>query len=167
MGFLDRVKASFSQAMGGKASLDLELAQQTVAPGDTLDYRVVLVTTGPLNADRLTVGLYGRERIRVWTGGLPPPGRTAGDHVGLGEAAPSAPGLARESTTAQYVETVAGAELSLSAGQSREFRGTLQVPADVQPTYRGVDAQHTWRVRAVVVVPLGVDVVSEVDVTIR
>ena len=46
MGFLDRVKASFSQAMGGKASLDLELAQQTAAPGDTLEYRVVLVTTG-------------------------------------------------------------------------------------------------------------------------
>jgi hypothetical protein len=167
MGFLDRVKASFSQAVGGKASLDLDLAQDTVAPGDTLDYRLVLVTSGPLNADRLTIGLYGRERIRVWTGGLPPPGRGADDSLGLGEAPPSATGLARESTTAQYVETVAGAELSLSAGQTREFRGSLQVPADAQPTYRGVDAQHTWRVRAVVVVPLGVDVVAEADVTIR
>jgi hypothetical protein len=167
MGFLDRVKASFSQAMGGKASLDLELAQATVAPGDTLDYRVVLVTTGPLNADRLTVGLYGRERIRVWTSGLPPSAAAPSDSGGLGEAGPSAPGLARESTTAQHVETVAGAELSLAAGQTREFRGSLQVPADAQPTYRGVDAQHTWCVRAVVVVPLGVDVVAEADVTIR
>jgi hypothetical protein len=167
MGFLDRVKASFSQAMGGKATLDLELAQQTAAPGGTLEYRVVLVTTGPLNADRLTVGLYGRERIRVWTSSLPPSGPAPGDHAGLGDAAPSASGLARESTTAQQVETVAGAELSLAAGQTREFRGSLQVPADAQPTYRGVDAQHTWRVRAVVVVPLGVDVVAEADVTIR
>lgn len=167
MGFLDRVKASFSQAMGGKASLDLELAQQTVAPGDTLEYRVVLVTTGPLNADRLTVGLYGRERIRVWTSGLPPPGAAAGDRVALGDAPPSAPGLARESTTAQYVETVPDAELSLGAGQTREYRGSLQVPPDAQPTYRGVDAQHTWRVRAVVVVPLGEDIHAEADVTIR
>ena len=37
----------------------------------------------------------------------------------------------------------------------------------MEPTYRGVDAQHTWRVRAVVVVPLGMDVVAEADVTIR
>ena len=167
MGFLDRVKASFSQAMGGKASLDLELAQQTVAPGDTLEYRVVLVTTGPLNAARLTVGLYGRERIRVWTSGLPPPGAAAGGRVALGDAPPSAPGLARESTTAQYVETVPDAELSLGAGQTREYRGSLQVPPDAQPTYRGVDAQHTWRVRAVVVVPLGEDIHAEADVTIR
>jgi hypothetical protein len=65
------------------------------------------------------------------------------------------------------VETAPDAELSLGAGQTREFRGTLQVPADAQPTYRGVDAQHTWRVRAVVVVPLGVDVVAEAEVTVR
>src|SRR5437868_9211594 len=71
MGFLDRLKASFSQATGGKATLHLELSPAAVAPGGQIDYRLVLTTSGPLKAEGITITLHGRERVRVWMGSVP------------------------------------------------------------------------------------------------
>ncbi|HMA33901.1 MAG TPA: hypothetical protein VKY74_05410 [Chloroflexia bacterium] len=169
MGFLDRVKASFSQAMGGTAALTLEVTPQTVHPGDCVDYRVLLVTTGPLKAAAITVGLYGRERVRVWTSGPPGAAGPGAEESSAGTPSPAAllSGPARETVTFQQVETLAPGELVLPAGQTREFQGQIQVPAEIQPTYRGIDALHSWRIRATIVIPLGVDLVEDADIVIR
>ena len=164
MGFLDRVKASFSQAVGGKTALQLEVTPAAVAAGETVEWRLVLVTSGPLKADRILVGLEGRERVRVWVGA--PPAGGAGPAERLSDA-PPAGGWARETITFQQAEPVGNGEVILPAGQTREYQGRLQVPATVQPTYRGVDAQHTWRVRAVVEIPLGVDLIEEREILVR
>jgi hypothetical protein len=37
--------------------------------------------------------------------------------------------------------------LSLAAGESRQFEGTIRVPQGIQPTYVGRHAQHTWHIR--------------------
>lgn len=166
MGFLDRVKASFSQTVGGKTALQLDVTPAAVAPGETVEWRLVLVTSGPLKADRIMVGLDGRERVRVWMAG-PPAGSPAGPAARLADSEPPAGGWARETVTFRQAEPVGDGEVSLSAGQTREYQGRLQVPATVQPTYRGVDAQHTWRVRAVVEIPLGVDLVEEREILVR
>jgi hypothetical protein len=130
-----------------------------------VDYRLLLTTGGPLKAERITVGLYGRERVRVWMAGPagtpPAPGATPGDPI----ASPSTTG--RETTTFQQVDTVATSELTLPAGQTREYTGQIRIPADAQPTYRGVHAQHVWWVRAVVEIPLGTDIVEETEVRVR
>jgi hypothetical protein len=168
MGFLDRVKASFAQAMGGKAKLTLEVATTTATPGAGIDYRVALVTTGPLKAEKVTIGLYGTERVRVWTSGSPAASRLNADADGSDPSpVQSLGGLSRDLSTFQQVEPVVAGELVLPAGESREWAGTLRLPEDLQPTYRGVDAQHTWRVRAVVWIPLGVDLVEETEIVVR
>jgi hypothetical protein len=166
MGFLDRVKASFGQAVGGTTTLQLELEQTTLAPGAALAYRIVLVASGPLKAARITVGLYGRERVRIWIGAPPALAPPAGE-VPLSERALSPSAAAHETITFQQVDTLATAELALPAGQSREYRGQIQVPQAAQPTYRGVDAQHTWWVRAVVEIPLGADIVEELEINVH
>lgn len=147
MGFLDRVRASFAQASGGRATLALELGQAQARPGDTLDYRLVLTTSAPLNADGLRIGLFGRERVRAFSS--------------------SDEGLVRELQTFEHVQSVTDGNLNLPAGQTQEFRGTLLIPAEVQPTYRGIEAQHRWKVRATVVLPFGEDVIAETELLIR
>ncbi len=157
MGFLDRVRASFAQASGGRATLALTLEPACAQPGDVVAYHLVLTTTGPLNADGITIGLYGREQIRGAGGDLP--GAASGGIVGAG--------LVRELLTHQQNGPVESGALSLATGASREFHGTIQVPTDGQPTYRGLAAQHLWRVRAVVVMPLGDEVSAEAELLVR
>lgn len=169
MGFLDRVKASFAAAMGGRAVLRLELGAPAAAPGGTITYRLVLETTGPLKADKITVELLSRERVRVWVGGAPPPATSPhadGAAVPLDRVEVSAAG-ARETVTFRQEATVVATELVLASGQTREFAGELPVPETAQPTYRGIDALHSWWVRTTVRIPLGDDLVEETEVHIR
>jgi hypothetical protein len=147
MGFLDRVRASFAQASGGRATLALELGQPQVRPGDTLDYRLVLTTSAPLNADGIRIGLFGRERVRSF---------------GSGDEGP-----VRELQTFEHTQPVTDGNVNLPAGQTQEFHGTLLIPAEMQPTYRGIEAQHRWQVRATVVLPFGEDVIAETELIIR
>lgn len=157
MGFLDRVRTSFAQASGGRATLTLTLDPSQVPPGAEVTYHLTLTTTGPLNADGITIGLYGCERIRG----------AGGDGAGGGPQGLGGAGPVRELLTHQQSEPVAVGALSLAAGVAQEFHGTLRVPADAQPTYRGLAAQHLWRVRAVVVMPLGDEVSAEADLLVR
>ena len=158
MGFLDRVRASFAQASGGRATLTLTLDPAHAQPGDTVAYHLVLTTTGPLNADGITIGLYGREQIR---------GGASGDLPSAVPAGWDGAEPMRELLTHQQSGPVASGALSLAAGASQAFHGTLRVPADSQPTYRGLAAQHLWRVRAVVVMPLGDEVSAEAELLVR
>jgi hypothetical protein len=158
MGFLDRVKSGFNQAVGPPAALTLEVAPRSAAPGDTLDYHITLTTAGPFKADALVIGVYGRERIR---GAAPAEG-----------PAPGAPGMApgpvaREVATFERVEPPLATNLTLSAGETFERRGQITLPANGQPTYHGVEAQHIWRVRAKALVAFGDDLVQEQEITIR
>ncbi len=157
MGFLDRVRASFAQASGGRATLTLTLEPTRAQPGDTVAYHLLLTTSGPLNADGITIGLYGRELIRG-------AGR---DLLGAAPEGLDGAGPVRELLTHQQSRPVEAGALSLAAGASQAFHGTLVVPAEGQPTYRGLAAQHLWRVRAVVVMPLGVDVSAEAELLVR
>lgn len=165
MGFLDRVKTGYRQAAVAKASLALTLARTTVRAGEPLDYHLVITSSGPLRAEQVTLGLYGRERVRVWTNTASP--LTPGETKAAGAVPEWQAGAARETATFQHVAVLSGAELTLNAGQPVEYRGTLAIPPNLQPTYRGTDAQHIWRVRAILVVPLAVDFVAEVEVTVR
>ena len=157
MGFLDRVRAGFAQASGGRAGLVLTLEPTQAQPGDSVAYHLVLTTTGPLNADGLTIGLYGRELIRG-------PG---GDLAAVTAEGAGNNGLTRELLTHQQNVPVTAGALSLAAGTNQEFHGTLVVPLDAQPTYRGLAAQHLWRVRAVVVMPLSDEVSAEAELVVR
>lgn len=156
MGFLDRVRASFAQASGGRATLTLTLEPAQAQPGDTITYHLLLTTSGPLNADGLTIGLYGREQIRG-VGSDSPSGAAGGR--GLGPL--------RELLTHQQIHPAVAGALSLAAGATQEFQGTLVVPTDAQPTYRGLAAQHLWQVQAVVVMPLGDEVRAEAELVVR
>ncbi len=160
MGFLDRVRASFAQASGGRATLALTLEPSTAQPGDSVAYELVLTTTGPLNADGITIGLYGCERIRSGGAALLP-----AEWTPTGE--PTAGGPVGELLTYQQNAPMQVSALSLPAGHTQQFHGTILVPADGQPTYRGMAAQHLWLVRARVIIPLGDEVSVEAELTVR
>jgi hypothetical protein len=158
MGFLDRVKSGFNQAAGPPAALTLEVAPLTAAPGDALDYHITLTTAGPFKADALVIGVYGRERIR---------GATAVGGEAIGASGMVGGPAAREVATFERVEPPLATNVALSAGETFERRGRIALPADGQPTYHGVEAQHIWRVRAKALVAFGDDLVQEQEITIR
>jgi hypothetical protein len=51
-----------------------------------------------------------------------------------------------EATFNQRIE-IAGPQ-SLQAGQTYEWTGVVNLPADGKPTYKGVNANHTWKILA-------------------
>ena len=158
MGFLDRVKNGFNQVAGVAAALTLEVTPTTAAPGGAIEYHITLATTGPFKADAVVVGVYGRERIRS--------AAAATADTGSAPDAPRAP-FVREVATFERIEPPLATNLTLAPGEMFERRGRITLPADAQPTYHGVEAQHVWRVRAKALLPFGEDLAQEQEITLR
>jgi len=55
--------------------------------------------------------------------------------------------VSHSQTTFDQKFPIAGAQ-SLKAGQTYEWTGSVTIPADVLPSYRGVNASHTWKILA-------------------
>ena len=166
MGFLDRVKASLARRSAARRRAAIGAKPDDAGARHDLVYRMVLVTSGPLKAERITVGLYGRERVRIWIG-APPALAPADGEVPLSERAPTPAAAARETIT--FPAGRYGGDNRIGAGRRPDPRvsGQIRVPPAAQPTYRGVDAQHTWWVRAVVEIPLGADIVEEIEIVVH
>jgi hypothetical protein len=145
MGFLKR----FS---GSAGTMEVQVADQQVRRGDSIEATLRLTATGDLSGKGVHLELVGLEEVRVRRRS------TSSTSVDL-------TGNVDERTYEQRV-TLDPNEIRLAAGQSREFRGTVQVPQAGQPSYRGVNATHTWKLRGLVDVSMGQDIDSEVQLEV-
>jgi hypothetical protein len=145
MGFLKR----FS---GSAGTMQIQVDKQQVRRGDSVEATLTLTATGDLSGKGVHLELVGLEEVRVR--------RRAGS-----TSAVDMNSNADERTYEQRV-TLDPNEIRLASGETRQFRGAVQVPQGGQPSYRGVNATHTWKLRGLVDVSMGQDVDSEVQLEV-
>jgi hypothetical protein len=144
MGFLKRFT-------GGAGTIEMQLSGQQVRRGESVEVTLRLAATGPLSGKGVHLELVGEEEVRVRRHSTSSSAELTGT---------------TDSRTYEQRFTLDPSELRLNAGEAREYRGTVQVPLAAQPTYRGVNATHTWKVRGFVDVTMGQDVDAEVEIEV-
>jgi hypothetical protein len=167
VGFFDKIKSAVGQLTGSNGKVTMQLSSQQVKRGDTINVTLQVNATGDLQAKGVHVELVGTEYVKYLypesvadTGASATPGTTAGTDT------------TRTVEGSQYNQTFrqqtpfSMAPLNMQEGQSQQFTGTIQVPANAQPTYLGVDARHTWKVRAFVDVSMGADPDTEIEILV-
>jgi hypothetical protein len=46
----------------------------------------------------------------------------------------------------------------MQQGETKTYTASVPIPENVQPTYTGTDAKHTWHVRAYLDISMGADI---------
>lgn len=141
MAFGDAIKGAWNFVTGGGAHLSLELDTDRVYPGDELHVRVVVQSAGgELFARGVMLDLEAHEMLDANAFevlSFEDPTRTR----------PREPLVGGETVTARAHFRLSD-PFRLEAGKSVPLRARVRIPGNARPTYRGVHANHTWRVRA-------------------
>jgi hypothetical protein len=185
MGFFDKIKNTFSQLTGGTGNVQLQLSSGQVRRGESINVTLTVNATGQLSYRGVYVELVGTEHVKyqvqvstplTTTSSGPSSPAAVAAAVGAqtaGKTLDSTPQMqtqtqeeTRDNVTYQHSDTLESTSVQMTQGQSKQYTATVQVPADAQPTYKGVQAQHTWKVRAHVDVPMGADPGTEAEITV-
>jgi hypothetical protein len=158
MGFFNKIKNTFNQMTGSTGNLQLRIDKAQYARGEAIEVAFTVYATGALKGKSVNIELVATERIKFQV----PVQNTSGSDSSWTRNEERT----QEHQTYRHVEMLEVAGIQLNEGESREFTGTLQVPMGMQPTYQGVNAQHTWKVRAFVDVPMGGDIDAETGITV-
>jgi hypothetical protein len=161
MGFFGKVKDAFGQLTGSTANVQMQLSTMQLKRGDSFNVSVTVNATGPFKAKGVNLEITGTEHIKFQVE-VPDSIQPTGSQIRSTHTEQQT----KDNQTYQHRETLAVGEFQMNAGESKQYSGTLQVPEGVLPTYRGVDAQHTWTVRAFVDVPMGADPSAETELTV-
>lgn len=142
--------------------LTIEIDREQFSPGDTVSFTVTVSASTPLKAKSLVAELFGVEEVE--------PVFEDEDDFGADEeealedvetldgALNGESELVLEdeeeedwdediedmSSFTYEDEAVLATDVSFKAGESRTFNGSFTLPEDVQPSYFGVRAAHTW-----------------------
>lgn len=127
MGLFDKLKGAVNAVTGGAAKVTLQLDAATTASGKSVEAIVTATSTGgELKSGGVFVDLEGEEVV------------TIKDEDGRAQSF-------RAQTYSNKVQIAPA--FVLAPGETQQFRGKITIPPNVQPTYRGRQAQHEWRVR--------------------
>lgn len=130
MGFLDKLKGAVNAVTGGAANVTIEYPQQTVFPGDTIPVRIVAVSTGAeVKSKGIFVDLVTTEEIKLNRGEF-----GVENHLHL-----------KGETWSQPVQIAPA--FVLPPGQTMQFEGRVQIPANAPPTTQGKHVALTWLIR--------------------
>jgi len=124
MGFFDKVKSFVS---GNAAKVTLEVGQGVAFPGETVAVRVTGIAQSDFESGGVYIDLLAREKVELTT--------QQGAQV-------------NDTETTYSQEIMISGPFKLATGETRTFEGTVRLPPDVQPTYRGKGAKHDWEIRA-------------------
>lgn len=141
MAFGDTIKSAWNFVTGGGAHLSLELETDAVYPGDELAVRVVVQSAGAeIFARGVVLDLEAHEVL------------DAGAFEVLSFSDPTRTRPREPLVGGETVTVRAHFRLSepfrLEPGKSVPLRARVRIPANARPTYLGVNAKHTYRVRA-------------------
>lgn len=158
MGFLNKIKNTFNQMTGSTGNIQLRVNKAQFARGESIEVAFTLYATGALKGKSVNIELVATERITFQV----PVQSMSGTNSSMTRNEERT----QEHQTYRHVELLDGAGIQLNEGENREYTGTLQVPTGTQATYQGVNAQHTWKVRAFVDVSMGADIDAETEITV-
>jgi uncharacterized membrane protein len=157
MGFFDSLKEGAKKladrVTGGYGKIEFSLDRQEVRPGEELPFTINVSATGELKAKRVLIHLRGEENTRVEIEVQEPDGTRRSDW--------------RTFTNNREEELEVHGALEMKEGESKAITGSVKIPADCQPTYRGVLTQHEWVIEADVDVPMGRDLKEQKKIYVR
>src|SRR5688572_15763999 len=117
MGFFDKLKNAVT---GGSAKVELEIAKDTLALGETIMVKVNVHSTGSeVKSKGVFVDLWGEETVRYK------------DHENKDK---------ESSTNTMHQELQIAPALVLAAGEAKQFQGQITIPASAFPSYAGKTA---------------------------
>ena len=158
MGFFDMLKDGAKilteQVTGSYGDIDFYFEPNETGRGEKVFYVINIQATGELKAKSVFLRLTSTEtcrmtvKVRDFSGHMSPKEFT-------------------QSKTLYDSKIEACGSLEMSAGESRELKGEIGIPTDVQPTYRGFMAQHTWFLEVVLDAPWGKDLTRRKEIVIR
>jgi Arrestin (or S-antigen), N-terminal domain len=161
MGFFGKVKDALGQLTGSSGNVQMQLSTTQLKRGDSVNASVTVNATGPFKAKGVYLQITGTEHIKFDVE-MPDNIQPGGSQI----RSTHTEHQTKDNQTYQNQQALAVGEFQMNAGESKQYSGTVQVPEGVLPTYRGVDAQHTWIVRAFVDVPMGGDPSAETEITV-
>ncbi len=158
MGFFDMLKDGAKilteQVTGSYGDIDFHFEPVEIKRGDRLLYILNIQATGELKAKAVYLRLVSSETCRMTV-----KVRDFSGHMSPKE-------FTQSKTLYDNRIEVCGS-LEMSTGESREMKGEIGIPTDVQPTYRGFMAQHTWQIEAVLDSPWGKNLTRSKEIVIR
>ncbi len=150
MGIWDSVRSTVDKVTGGSANLTLDTDGQVVRPEQTVNVRIVVKNgLSTLEARAILLEIESIETIN-----LPRHANLANIVEDVLEAGNKRTSHGTKPHATQNSDKVFSATINVSpaltfaVGEERKFQGTFRLPANVQPTYEGKYATHSWRMRA-------------------
>jgi hypothetical protein len=142
MGVFSALKGMVQAVTGGAAQVMIECDPAAV-PGGELRVRVTCTSTGgEVKSQGVFVDLLGSEQVKVPAAAATQP-QTAGAMPGGQQPAKDV-----ETSYVSFSQSFQIAPpLVLGPGETRQFEGTVRLPQNIQPTYIGRHAQHSWQIR--------------------
>lgn len=150
MGIWDSVRSTVDKVTGNSANVTLEADGQIVRPGQNVNVRIAIKNgLSTLEARALLLEIEAIEQIN-----LPRHANFANIiedvmEAGNKRASHSPKPLTTQNSDETFTSTITvSPALTLAVGEEKKFQGTFRLPANVQPTYEGKYATHSWRMRA-------------------
>lgn len=157
MGFFDSLKEGAqklaNRVTGGYGNILFEIGKDHLTPGEMLPFNITVTATGDLEAKRVVIYLRGTEDCEMTI------------RVNDGDSSRDEDHSISNKTMEQTFNIFG--ELKMKEGESKNFNGEIEIPADCLPTYIGPNARHTWTLEANVDVPWGRDLTQTMNIVIR
>jgi sporulation-control protein spo0M len=135
---MDKLKAAAQAVTGGAAKVTIAYEPQVAFPGDPIRVKVAATSAGgEVKSKGVFVDLQGQEEIRVPRSAVG--AQTKGSQMSFGD-------IHTWKNTFEQAFQIAP-EFVLGANETKQFEGVVQLPAALEPSYRGVYAQHKWEIR--------------------
>ena len=143
MGFLDKLSKLADQITGGSAQVSVAALEPSRYDPFTVKVNAV-VGEHDLQIKRVYVKVEGAETVVVRSVSV---ATEFGDEVKVSQE-----DVQQSQDTYSRETDIAGAQ-ALKAGEGHEWEAQIQLPAGMLPTYQGPNAQHEWRILAVLDAP--------------
>lgn len=130
MGLFDKLKGAVNAVTGGAATVTMQYQPQMGMPGQPIQVQVTATSTGAeVKSQGIYIDLRGTEHVYI--------------KAGVGNVQSEV--RLSEQTFEQSFQIAPA--FVLPAGQTMTFEGGFQIPAQIQPTYEGPYAEHSWEIR--------------------
>jgi sporulation-control protein spo0M len=130
MGFMDKLKGAVAAVTGGAAKVSIEYQPQVAFPGDTVQVKVTATSAGgEVKSKGIFVDIRGLEVLNVDR-------NFAGTNIDVHVSKASF----------EQAFQIAPAFV-LPPNETKQFAGSFQIPPTVQPSYKGVNAEHKWEIQ--------------------
>jgi hypothetical protein len=138
MGFFDKIAKGVSGVVGAGGNIDLSLNKDTFQRGEPVEFQFTINATNDVKARAVKVRLSAEEHVQV-------------QFQDRQEGSSSYQTRTEEQWEETFKQEVqVGGAMELKEGESYDFSGSINIPPDAPPTYRGRNANHTWKFRAYV-----------------